>query len=189
MRTDSSCDWLRAPPAASRRCAQGGPQRAKRFGRHLGLVMVGVTFLLYPGGIIIDGQAVAYQHAGIIRAQDFMQDIASPAPADEIKGRFFVGENPQPPSRAAHPPAGLPAPSGRRPSGKGSALWRSHYRSVHRCGRLARGAVARRVLRIGAAVCRLSASGPGRVLRRSNAGRSNRRAPRRSCASRGLWPC
>jgi hypothetical protein len=41
-------------------------------------------------------------------------------------------------------------------------------------------------LRIGAAVCRLSASWRGRVLRRSNAGRSNRRAPHRSCASRGL---
>src|SRR5277367_6777739 len=70
-------------------------------------MMMGVAFLLECRGVVIDRQAVADQDAAEVFSQNVVEEVTAAALSNDIESQQLCGENPQPPTRAGDPPAGL----------------------------------------------------------------------------------
>ena len=86
----------------------------KFFGFADGFMMMGVAFLLEPGGAVVDRQTVADQDAAEVFSENLAQEVTSAALSNDIKGEQLGRKNPQPPARASDPPTGLIAMKRRR---------------------------------------------------------------------------
>src|ERR1700676_3735553 len=70
-------------------------------------MMMGVAFLLERSGVVVDSQTVADQDAAEVFPENVSQELTSAALSNDIEGEQLGRENPQPPTRAGDPPAGL----------------------------------------------------------------------------------
>ena len=77
--------------------------------------MMGVAFLLEPGGAIIIRQTVADQDTAEVFSEYVAQEVTSAALSNDIKGEQLGRKNPQPPARASDPPTGLIAMKAQAP--------------------------------------------------------------------------
>ena len=66
-------------------------------------MMMGVAFLLEPGGAVVDRQTVADQDAAEVFSENVAQEVTSAALSNDIEGEQLGSENPQPPTRAGDP--------------------------------------------------------------------------------------
>ena len=79
----------------------------KRFGFANSFMMMGVALVLERCGVVVSSQTITDQHAAKVGAEHCSHDTASAALINQIKGAMCINENPQPPTWAANPPAGL----------------------------------------------------------------------------------
>jgi hypothetical protein len=67
------------------------------------LEVVAVTFVLVEGGVVVSGQAIAHEDAGVIAGEDLVEDLSPPRVGGHVVGEVGCGDDPEP-GGLAYPP-------------------------------------------------------------------------------------